>query len=418
MQRLRLFLFTLVLACALGAIACVSDVGPDPNLRKESAALSVGPVAAVEFPDGFGIHGIDATSHLWFAAVALPPSVHVARRLTGTVLGTLPPPPEGFGAPVAVRVAPDGRVLVLDGVVAPQAAGTAPAKLFEYVVTPTWSGFTATLIATRVLPLIPFSEIPLAFGPEPLPPFSGIFFPIMMTVLPDGAVAISDTVTGAIWLSNAARTTYHNALQAPQLRPLPQLSPILGKGRAPGGGTRDYALQLTTGAYPGVFGVAYLAATNELTIANPSGPVLWGVSYATFASSASPTSKAASLRPLSAPVLGVTDLVAGIDTNRWDARDPWVYFQRVAADAAADHKNVMARVHGITGAVEVLARDSQVFDFDVAVSVVQPLLPGLRLATIGSGVGQEENNPSVNAILGGVGTFVAPTPIGVVFANF
>jgi hypothetical protein len=432
MRVIHVILFALVSAIA----SCAAPTAEPPPTASQHQELALEPFAAVSFPQGFGIHGIDATSSLWFAAVAYPPSVHVARRVTGQVLGELPPPPTplpgggtGFGAVVAVRVAPDGRVVVLDGVVAPTAAGSAPAMLYEYQVQPTWSGFTATLVKSTALPLIPFSEIPVAAaGAEPRPPISGIFFPIMMSIFPGGEAALTDTVTGAVWVSDPSRSTFRNALQDPRLRPLPQLgpdgqiAPIFGKGRAPGGGTRDYTLILTSppGAppmLPGAFGVAYLAATNEVVLANPSQGML-AISYASFMAPTNPTLKSAGVRPLAPALFGTTDLVAGLDTNRWDCDDPWVYFQRVAADSASGFKNVMSRVNGITGAVETLARSSTVFDFDVAVAVVQPLLPIKHVVTIGSGVGQEENNPFVNATLAGVPSFVSPTPIGAVIATY
>lgn len=179
MKTLFVTLLTLLAASLLGCTADTRKTEPDVIVAmQEEKLLTSGAFEAASFPEGFGIHGIDATTHLWFAAVAYPPSVRVARRLTGEALGALPPPstplPDGgtgFGAPVAVRVAPDGRVLVLDGVVAPNMAGTAPAMLHEYAVTPTWSGFTATLVRSQALPLIPPSEIPIAmFGEESCPP--------------------------------------------------------------------------------------------------------------------------------------------------------------------------------------------------------------------------------------------------------
>lgn len=149
-MRFFTFLWTTLLSVLL--VSCTADsTTPVVETKQELATPSF---QAVAFPEGFGIHGIDATRHLWFAAVAYPPSVRVARRLTGTVLGSLPAPAGGFGAPVAVRVASDGRVLVLDGVTTPQLAGTAPAVLYEYAVTPTLSGFSATLLASHTLPLI------------------------------------------------------------------------------------------------------------------------------------------------------------------------------------------------------------------------------------------------------------------------
>ena len=72
----------------------------------------------------------------------------------------------------------------------------------------------------------------------------------------------------------------------------------------------------------------------------------------------------------------------------------------------------------MTGVVEVIGRSSDVFDFDVAVAVVPNLLPVKHFATIGSGIGQEENNPFVNAAIGGVPQFVAPTLIGAVVAVY
>lgn len=429
-RMLRAFMRALMItSLVVIAVSCTIDPHEEPPTASKTQKLSTEPYAAVQFPDGMGIHGIDATKHLWFAAVAYPPAIHVARRVTGQVLGTLPPPPTalpgggtGFGAPVAVRVAPDGRILVLDGVVAPVAAGSAPAMLYEYQVQPTWSGFAATLVRSQVLPLIAPSEIPIAFMPEPRPPVtSGIFFPIMMTAFQDGSVALTDTVIGAAWVSDPTRSSFRNAIQDPRLRALPQLTPIVGKGRAPGGGTRDYSLQLTTGGLPGAFGIAHLAATDEVVMANPSQGMV-AMPYATFIAATDPTAKSGTVRPLAAPTVGLTDLVAGLDTNRWDSSDPYVYFQRVAADASADFKNVMARVHGQTGAIEVLGRSTTVFDFDVAIAVVEPLLPPtllppyLRIATVGSAVGQEENNPFVNATPSG--TFVAPTPIGAVLTTY
>lgn len=412
-STIRILILTLL--SLVGVLACVA---PTDAIESKEQPLSSEAFVAVSFPSGMGIHGIDATNALWFAAVAYPPAIHVARRLTGEVLGTLPTPPSGFGAPVAVRVAPDGRVVVLDGVVSPVAAGTAPAMIYEYVVSPTWAGFSATLVKSQPLPLIPPAEIPVAAtGAEPRPPISGIFFPIMMSIFPSGEAALTDTVTGAVWISDATRSSFRNALQDPRLRPLPQTTPILGKGRAPGGGVRDYTLSLTTGGLPGAFGVAYLAATEEVVLANPSQGMI-AIPFTTFMAPTDPTAKSASVRALVSPMLGVTDLVAGLDSNRWDREDPWVYFQRVAADASSGFKNVMARVHSRTGVVEILARSSTAFDFDVAIAVVQPLLPVKHLVTIGAGTGQEENNPFVNATLGGVASFVAPTPIGAVIATY
>lgn len=420
MKKILTLLTLFVLAVACSSSFETDDRGATAQTASPLVVLSP-PLPAAAFEGGFEIHGIDGNTQFWFAAIpstsgSQHAGVIVADRITGHRVGMLPAPIGGFSAVMAVRAQGD-RLYVLDAVVDPAHAGFAPAVLHEYAVA-TSRPFSATLLASRVLPLIPFTEIPAAFGPEPRSALSGIFYPLAFTVVDDGTsrrAIITDAVGGAVWVKNLDSDVPATlVLMDPRLRPIPHV-PVFGRGRASAFSTRDYAFFVAPppagpGVFPGVFGVT-AHSSGQVVFANPSQGGLWKMPLAILLSSASFAEKGASVSPL--VTSGTTpDLVAGIDANRFDDDDRFVYFQRTAADASTSFQNVLYRASIDGGAVEAIAASSLVYDWSVSIALVPPPVP--HVVVIASAMGQEENNAAVNAALSGTDTFVSPTLIGVV----
>jgi len=398
-------------------LACIAEHADTETTGESAATLTLfsPPIPAVSFDGGFEIHGVDANRQFWFAAVpsavgAQHVGVIVADRWTGERVGMLPPPVSGFGAVMAVRVDGGDRLAVLDAVVDPAHAGFAPAVLYEYAIA-THRPFSATLLSTHTLPLIPISEIPSAFSPEPRTALSGIFYPLAFTIADTSAgriAIITDAVGGAIWIQTLGGSSVATlALMDPRLRPAPH-APILGRGRATASSTRDYTFSIP-GVFPGVFGIA-AHHSGQVVFSVPAQGGIWKLSIDQLLSSSSFATKGAAIRPLI--TVGTTpDLVAAIDADRFDA-DRFVYFQRTAADASTSFQNVLYRASIDGGAAEPIAKSNLVYDWSVSISVVPALLP--HTIVIASAMGQEQNNADVNASLGGTSTFVAPTLIGAV----
>src|SRR5262249_39653176 len=112
------------------------------------------------------------------------------------------------------------------------------------------------------------------------------------------------------------------------------------------------------------------------------------------------------------PAEGLSDLTDGLDYDRFHPTTPWLYWQRAPSDAAGGGFGTLRRVNLFTGEVEVVAQSNTLFDFTDEISALPS--PGDSPFTyIASAMGQEENNPEINVLLGGVSTYVAPTLITV-----
>ncbi len=388
------------------------------------------PFVAAQFDRAFGIHGVAGDTALLFAVVATgtpvqPADVLVARRLDGANVGSVAAPTGGWRVPLSAKVVSftrpspgsvEGQLLVLDAMVPPGAVMIGqgqPAKVYRvnysYSVS---AGLSTTLVNTYTLPMN--TQAPGSFP-------NGVAYPGSLALLPEGRLAVTDSFTGAIWLSSPDVSAWSMAAidQAWSFAPGPD---IQGVGRAASGGTAPYTLR-TPGPIPG--GPGFLPGAQSVTYASVTDEVCWTVSTTPgglYCSALSllldtvtpPFLKGSQVRTVVAPTSGLTDFCDGVDYDRFHPTSSWLYWHRAPSDVVGGGSNVLRRVHLVTGEVQEVARSLTVYDWTSEISVLPPLLPSSPLTTVLSSVGQEENNADVNVLLGGVSTFVGPAMMPVV----
>ncbi|MCC6563611.1 hypothetical protein IT087_01835 [Candidatus Uhrbacteria bacterium] len=440
----KLFVVSVFL-CFVCALSGCSNSAPSEAAAVEELVVSpdhiaVGPITLAEFSDGFAIHGVGGDTAVLFAvqptdAPTRARGIHAARRVGGDVLADVTPPPEGWGTPLSIkiewfrRISPlgssEGRFLVLDNRVPPLLMGTVAARLYRYEYRFRTNGdLTTTLLETHVLPL---NTNPLEPGYLP----NGLAYPGSIALLPEGRVAVTDNAWGSVWVSDASLDSWSLALLDPRFMGVVS-GTIEGVGLDEDGNVSPYTLVTPAppflglppgyGLYPGAHSIAYAARTDEVCFAVtlPGGlycierAALLDISLPPFAKSGDFMAGTWGLvRPVVPPTPGLGDLTDGVDYDRFTPDSPWLYWQRAPADVAGGGCNRLRRVHLETLAVQELACDNETFAWANEVSVLPPLVPGLGITTILSSVGQEYNNPDVNALLNGVPRYFAPSPLPV-----
>lgn len=402
-----------VMACVL-LFGCAST----DNVESAAAAellscgeVGLGPISLAEFPQGFQIHSVDGDTAVLFAvqpsdAPGRLRGVHAARRIGGANLSDVVAPPEGWATPLTVVMegftrlpagGSHGTFLLLDAGVLPTTVGTAPARLYRYSYRFRPShGLTTTLLETHLLPL---NTQPLGAFPD------GMLFPGGPAILPDGRVAVPDTIAGAIWVSDTNLENWYMALIDPQLMAAPGL-PITGVGLSASGGVEPYTFAAPPfpglppgfGLYPGVHALAYVSLTDQICMpvsASPGGIYCIG-SDELIDMSIPPFAKSAMLEELIPPQPGLSDLTNGIAYDAFAPTSPWLYWQRAPADEAGGGCNALRRIHLVTGVVQMVACDNEIFSWAGEIAALPPLIAGSPVTTIASSVGQEYNNPDVN----------------------
>jgi hypothetical protein len=389
-----------------------------------------GPYVAAEFAQGFAIHGVGGDRTLLFAvqpsaAPARARGVHVARRVDGLDLGEVQAPPEGWGTPLTIKIeqfqnegplATHGTFALLDNRVPPALAGTQAARVYRYSYRYSLAhGFLATLVSTHVVPL---NTQP----PGALP--DGTVYPGSLALLPDGGLALTDNITGAIWVTDASYDHWRMALIDPRLM-FGFSDDVHGIGRDEGGGHRDYTLRVPSQpglppTYPGVHSIAYAAVTDEVAFVRTAPPGgIYAIGRAALLDALTPPfAKGSALREVVAPTAGLSDLTDGLDYDRFHPASEWLYWQRAPSDVAGGGFNTLRRVSLRTGALQVVAKSNDVFDWANEISVLPPPFAHIDLGAtwILSSMGQEENNPDVNVLLNGTSRYVSPSlmPITIV----
>jgi hypothetical protein len=198
---------------------------------------------------------------------------------------------------------------------------------------------------------------------------------------------------------------------------LPGPAPTIqdGIGRAPGGGTRTYQFQTPGGLYPGIHSMAYAALTDEQCVVRtaPPGGIFCIARRTLVDASLAPNAKTGAKRAVVPPTVGLSDATDGLAYDHYQPTSPWVYWARAAAQLQFGGVNNLRRVNLLTGEQQVVASSNTVYDWTSNLAVLPPVstLPG---TTIVSTMGQEENNPDVNVLLGGVPVYVAPTLVPLV----
>lgn len=375
----------------------------EPKTAETTSALMSITYPLASFPDGFEADDVTGDERLVFTAVlpsaSVAPGVVAARRIGGSPVGSLPPPVAGFALPTCVKVVTytttgaqtSGELVVVDNGGLPPAA-LPVAHRYSYSWGPV-AGFSATLLSSTPLP-------PLTAGP-PSPP-NGIGYASGLLVLDPTTFVITDAFVGGAWVCDASFSCFLGVAD-PSWGPGPA-GTFTGVGRAPGGGTRSYTFVLPIPIFPGLFGAAYVALTDEVCVERAAAPGgLWCVDRATLLDPlTSPLAK--SPRAVVPPIPGVSDAGHGIAADRWHPASPWLYWAR-------SFDNTIRRVNVQTLAVETVASSVQLFDFPTGLDALPPLFAGSPLTNLAVAMGQEEWNAALNVALGGVDDFVAPTII-------
>lgn len=355
-----------------------------------------------QFPTGFEADDVTGDEHLVFTgvlpSVSVTPAVVAANRLSGAPVGSLPPPAGGFVLPTSVKVISyqgctshtSGELAVIDN------RGLPPnAHPIAYVYSYSYSasaGFAAQLTASHPLP-------DLTAAPPSLP--NGIGYASGLLVL-GGTRIITDAAVGSVWTCDASFSCALALLDA-DLGPGPA-STATGTGRAPGGGERPYTFTLPTPIFPGVFGAAHVAKTDEVCVERAAAPGgLWCIARATLLDTLTPPF-AKTKRAVVPPQTGLSDAGHGIAADKFHPTSPWLYWAR-------SYDNTVRRVNVETLEVQTVVTSVQLFDFPTGLDALPPLVAGSPMTTLGVAMGQEEWNAALNTSLGGVDSFVAPTLI-------
>ena len=413
------------------AIALLFAATGDASAAPDCGALAPNTTILASYEEAFPIHGVAGDRDVLFlvqpsAGAASQPHVRVARRADGAALPDLPAPPQGWSVPLSPFLpwlpspGVPGELWVSDVRVPPAGAIATPTAALIQRYTYTWSkakGFSATHAETWTLPL---NSVPPGAG---LP--NGFLYLGSLVGLPNGAVVLTDTFTGALWVADTFGKAPRLALIDPRFGPGP-VGDITGVQRAPGGGVRPYTQALPKrdgrGYAPGIESVTYAPFTDEVCVAPTGAGGLFCVERAALLSSDPPVAKAKAIREVLAPTPGLSDLTDGVVADRFQPTSPWLYWQRAVSDTTTfdgSGYNTLRRIHLNTGAIEVVARSNTCFDWAYELTTLPPLRAGDPNTTVMSSVGQGPNNPDINQALGGRHTFVGPAivPVTVVDAR-
>ena len=265
------------------------------------------------------------------------PRVVVLDRDHGRQKAVLPAPAAGFKMPFTLRVPKPGRLVVLDsGGFPPQG----PPVVYEYRYR-TEGAFKATL--TRA---IDFAGKPMGFAED-------------VETLPDGALVVSESVYGGLWL--ITRDGAVVPAMVPDGTPLPKLGPCTFKrpdntvGGLPLRGAGDFAPGAGSLAVRG--GWLYFSSTCEGGVQR--------IAISTLEDTSRPAAERAAEIKTVTPRKYDLESLKGITFNPYDKRDPWIY-------SGDPFRRQLIRINSLTGKREVLSSDHRRLDFTTATTFLPP----------------------------------------------
>jgi hypothetical protein len=322
------------------------------------AALVSGPAASAHSHDGASVlaarpslmHGIAGDRTLVFATEpGIGPSAAGARvvvldRFTGREVAVLPPPPGGFTLPFTLRVPSPGHLVVLDDAGFPPQG---PPTVYDYAYRTDRQGFHAAVSRT-----VSFAGLPLAFAED-------------VEVLPDGQYVVSESVIGGLWLIGRDGAVRPGIVPAGPA-PLKHL-----------GGCLFPAGSFSVGGVPfaplGNFapGAGSLAVRGgDLYVSSTCAGGVMKVPIATVEDASRPAEQRdAEIRTVVPRAFSLESL-KGIQFNRFDARDPWLY-------AGDPFRLRLIKVNVRNGERRLLSDDARLFNFTVSTAFLPPLAAGL-----------------------------------------
>ena len=360
---------------ALGLIAAwgCSAAGPDGTEDAASRADALHVQAtrkAVSF-DLFGranlIHGIAADENFVFVTEPLNGHVAVHDRWTGDELGSVPAPPDGWLLPFAMRVAREGRLVVLDAGGFPNPGTLTIPRVYDYRYhrDPRTHSFVATLERA-----VKFDSVPVGFTED-------------VEVLDDGAYVVSDSILGSLWLVQRDGTVAPGIVaDTPGVTAVPSLAPCTFDGAVEVGGI---PFGLTGNFAPGVGSMA----TNgrHLYFGDSCKGGIYRVPVSSLSdASRSPSARGDDVELASSGVPGQFEVMKGLAFNRHNHADDRLY----VADAL---RLRLIRVDVATGQREIVAADPVLFNFPVATAFL-PSGPGFETLLVSSD--QEHRFAAIN----------------------
>jgi hypothetical protein len=294
------------------------------------------------------------------------PRVVVLDRFSGRELATLPAPPGGFRLPFTLRVPSPGHLVVLDDAGFPPQG---PPKVYDYSYRTGRRGFEAAVTRT-----VDFAGLPLAFAED-------------VEVLPDGQYAVSESVIGGLWLIGRDGQVRPGLVPSGPA-PLPKLGGCLFP---PGSFTvGGLAFQPAGGFAPGAGSLAVRGS--DLYISSTCEGGVMKVPIAVLEDGSRPAEARVSEIQTVVPRAFSLESLKGIQFNRYDPRDPWLY-------AGDPFRLRLIRVDVRDGSRQTLSDDGRLFDFTVSTAFLPPLLPGLPSPLV-TASDQEYRSTLLNTALG------------------
>lgn len=286
------------------------------------------------------VHGIAADGEVVFVTQPAiepgsAPRVAVLDGRSGAEIGELPPPPEGFRFPFALRVSERGHVAVLDNAGFPPQG--AP-KIHEYRYTTRKGLLSSTRERT-----IDFGGLPLLFAED-------------LEVLPEGGFVVSESVIGGLWLVSPTGQI-RPGLFPEGPAPLPELA---GCAHPPGSlMVGDLPFRSIGGFAPGVGSLAI--GGDDLFFGSSCLGGLHRLSLDALSDTDRPAAeRAATIETVSARSSGTEfESLKGLAVEKSRRGEHWIY-------AGDSFQLQLIRINSRTGERQVLSDDHRLFNFPVA----------------------------------------------------
>jgi len=328
----------------IGALAALSLL-----LAPTAAEAKGGHTAKLATRDSL-IHGVagDAT-HIFVSEPGIGVAKHGPRVVVldreGDEQAVLPAPAGGFKMPFTLKVPKPGRLLVLDAGGFPPVG---PPVVYEYRYS-TSGKFSATIARA-----VDFAGKPMGFAED-------------VDQLPDGALVVSESVFGGLWLITRDNRIVPALVPDPGGPPLPRIGPctfikhdnMVGGLPLSGGG--DFA--------PGVGSLTVRG--NRLYFSSTCAGGVQSIGVSTLErTDLSATARTALIKTVTPRQYDLESL-KGITFNPYDTSDPWIY-------SGDPFRLQLIRIDSRTGRREVLSTDRRLFDFTTATAFLPPEHPWLR----------------------------------------
>jgi len=335
------------------------------------------------------IAGVAGSNAVVFVGEPLNGSVVALSRLTGQLIGQLPPPPSGFVLPFIIHSLGKSRLAVLDAGGLPQPLPFVPANPIIYEYAYSFSrehGFSASLVRT-----INFADVLVGFPED-------------FVRLDDGRYLLSDAVLGSVWI----------------VQPDGTVTPgIVPKSFDPGDLIPTLAFcptmpEITVNGYPFLFSGSTLPGVSPLAVRDgtvyyysPCARGIYAFPLAILSDNRQPYQRATDIE-LVAPTPPDVEVEELLDFtfNPFNPLDPYLY-------AADPLKLRVIRIDLSNGARQVIAEGSKLFDFPSSLGFLPTIGSVSELVVVSN---QQERTPLTNDAVSET-TFNLPFVVAKIFVT-